>query len=66
MVRKADLHKWKEFQQLVGAWRQSYVLIPNVNVCLSNFSSDLPSLPPPSDVWIHPAQTVLLALLMET
>lgn len=65
-LRKAGLRKWKEFQGLLGAQRERCVLIPNVNVCLSNFSSDLPSLPSPSSVWVHPAQTVLSALPTET
>lgn len=43
MTRKAGLHKWKECQGLPGTQRERCVLIPNVNVCLSNFSSDPPS-----------------------
>lgn len=66
MTRKAGLHKWKEFQGLPETQRERCVLIPNVNVCLSNFSSDLPSLPSPSSVWILSSQTVLSALPMES
>lgn len=45
--------KWKLFQGLPGACRERRVLIPDVHVCLSNFSSDLLSLPSPCSVWKH-------------
>lgn len=52
-TQKPGLCKMKAFQGLPGACRERRVLIPDVHVCLSNFSSDLPSLPSPSSVWKH-------------
>lgn len=65
ILRKAGLGKWKEFHGLPGAQRKRCVLIPNISVYFSDFSSDLLYLLSSYPAWIQPAQTLLSALLME-